>query len=495
MKKLINSLLMLLVCQLGFAQGDIDALRYSQDEIGSSAKSMAVGGAYGALGADLSSAVINPAGLAVFRSHSFTFGGSMINSKSNIEFQNNTKKDFDFNLALPSVGMVFYNGKYEKRKPATKGWVNTNFSISVNRTNNFNGVRNYSGTNEDNSMLDYFTERANGLTVNEISASSEELQTGYFDIETMAWDAYLIDSVGLRTFGAAIDPLNRRLNQKNVITTNGGKHEIGIHLASNYENKFYIGGGLNITTVRYKEQNRFIETDESSNQNNWSVWSLTQNVLTKGVGVSANVGVIFKPTSNVRVGAALKTPTLFDLRDEYNDEMVVDYDDGTYGNFQTMEGYYEYKILSPLKTTLSGVYLFGKNGFISSDIEIVDYSTMRLRPTNSAFEIANDRISSKYGRAVNIRLGGEYVRNMVRLRGGVARYSSPLASASDNNLTRNYITGGIGLKDKRWSLDMAVVQQLGKETIQPYTLDAGIVPTATNSAKRNSLVITLTTKF
>ena len=39
MKKLINSLLMLLVCQGAFAQGDIDALRYSQDEIGSTAKS------------------------------------------------------------------------------------------------------------------------------------------------------------------------------------------------------------------------------------------------------------------------------------------------------------------------------------------------------------------------------------------------------------------------------------------------------------------------
>ena len=148
-----------------------------------------------------------------------------------------------------------------------------------------------------------------------------------------------------------------------------------------------------------------------------------------------------------------------------------------------------------MKTTLSGAYLFGKSGFISSDIEIIDYSTMRLRPTISAFEVANDAISSKYGRAVNIRLGGEYVRNMVRFRGGIARYSSPLASAKDDNLTQNYITGGIGLKDNNWSLDMSVVQQLGKETIQPYTLDSGVVPTATNQSRKNSLVITLTTKF
>ncbi|MFT5511782.1 MAG: hypothetical protein ACI8SE_000175 [Bacteroidia bacterium] len=495
MKKLINSLLLLLVYQFAMAQGDIDALRYSQSEIGATARSIGVGGAFGALGADLSSAQINPAGFAVYRSNAFTFGGSMINTKSDITYQDNRKKDFDFNLALPTIGMVFYNGKYVNRKPATKGWVNTNFAISVNRTNNFNGIRNYLGTNENNSMLDYFAERANGLTVNEISATSEELEIGYFDLETMAWDAYLIDSVGPRTFGAAIDPLNRALNQKNVITSRGGTHDIGIHLSSNYENKFYIGGGVNVTTVRYKEENRFIETDESSNFNNWSVWSLKQNLLTKGLGISANVGVILRPSENVRVGAALKTPTIFSLRDEYYDEMVIDYDDGTYGEFQTAEGYYEYKVLSPMKTTLSGAYLFGKNGFISSDIEIVDYATMRLRPTNSAFEVANDRISSKYGKAVNIRLGGEYVRNMIRFRGGVARYSSPLATAKDDNLTRNFITGGIGLKDNNWSLDMAVVQQLGNETIQPYTLDLGTVPTASNKGKKNSLVITLTTKF
>lgn len=495
MKKLINSLLMLLVCQFSFAQGDIDALRYSQSEIGGSARSLGVAGAYGALGADLSSAIINPAGLAVYRSNSFTFGGSMINTKSNIEFQGQTKKDFDFNLALPSMGFVFYNGKYENRKPATKGWVNTNFALTVNKTNNFKGIRNYNGLNEDNSMLDYFAERANGLSVNELSPTNEELEGGYYDLETMAWQAYLIDSVGSRTYGAAIDPLNRSLHQKNVITSSGGTHDIGIHLSSNYENKFYIGGGVNITTVRYKEENRFIETDESSNFNNWAVWELQQNLLTKGVGVSANIGILVRPSSNVRLGAALKTPTIYDLRDEYYNKLVVDYDGEDYGEFQSVEGYYEYKLMTPMKTTLSGAYLFGKNGFISSDIEIVDYSTMRLRPTNSAFEVANDAISSKYGKAVNIRLGGEYVRNMVRFRGGVARYASPIATTKDDNLTQNYITGGVGLKDNNWSLDMSVVQQLGKETIQPYTLDAGIVPTATNKSRRNSLVITLTTKF
>ncbi|MBO6516160.1 MAG: hypothetical protein JJ975_06390 [Bacteroidia bacterium] len=495
MRKLIFSILLGGLCQFSFGQSDLDALRYSSSDIGSTARSMGAGGAFGALGADLSSMQINPAGLALFRTNSFTISGQMANAKSKTEYQGNTKRDYDFGLNVPSVGLVFHNGKYENRRPAKKGWLNTNFAMAINQTNNFNGIVNYNGSNDQNSMLNYFAERANGLSINELSASSEELSYGYNDLETMAWEAYLIDSVGLRTYHPAIDDLDRALSQKNVISTSGSTNDISLSLSSNYENKFYLGGGISLTTVRYKEENRFTEVDESTNLDNWAAWTLEQNLLTKGIGVSGNLGIIVRPNEKLRVGAAIKTPTIYSLKDEYYDELNVDFDDGTFGNYQSSEGFYEYKVLSPMRTTLSGAYIFGKSGFISTDVEIMDYSMMRLRPAISAFEIANDRIGEKYGRAVNLRIGGEYVLNVVRLRAGFARYSSPLTNARDNNLTRTFLTTGIGIQDKRWALDMAVVQRMGKEQIQPYTLDSGTVPVATNTATRNSLVLTLTTKF
>lgn len=495
MKKLILSLLMVGIYQLLWAQGDIDALRYSRNEIGTSARSLSAGGAFGALGADISSTQINPAGLAVYRTNSFTISGAMVNSKSNTSYLDNSKRDFDFGLGVPSIGLVFYNGRYENRKPATKGWVNTNFGIAINRTNSFNGVVNYSGKNSNNSMLDYFAERANGLTTQELGATEDELNYGYYDLATMAWEAYLIDSVGDRTYAASIDNLDRDLNQRNVITTSGSTYDISLNLSSNYENKFYVGGGLTMTTVRYKEENRFTEIDESTNFDNWNVWSLEQKLLTKGIGVSGNLGIIVRANDNVRVGASIKTPTIYSLKDEYYDEINVDFDNGTYGTYQSADGFYEYKVLSPLKTTLSAAYLFGKLGFLSTDIEFVDYSTMRLRPTISAFEVANDLIGQKYGNAVNLRVGGEYVMGALRFRGGFARYGTPLSNAQGDNMVQSYATGGLGLQDKRWSLDMALVHKMSNQTIQPYTLDAGIVPTATNKARRNSLTVTLSTKF
>jgi hypothetical protein len=495
MKKSIFTLLMAGLCSISYGQSDIDALRYSQNSIGSTARSKAVGGAFGALGGDLSSVQINPAGLAIYRSNAFIISGAMTNTKSKATYLDNTKRDYDFGLGLPSIGLVFNNTKYVKRKPATKGWVSTNFVMSVNQTNSFNGIVNYNGDNADNSMLDYFAERANGLTVGDLAATEDEITYGYGDLETMAWEGYLIDSVGHRTYAAAIDNSQRNINQRNIISTRGATHDISLSLASNYEHKFYIGGGITLSTVRYREENRFTETDLSADYSNWAGWTLERNLLTKGVGISGNLGVIAKPNKNVRVGASIKTPTIYYLTDEYSDDLTVNFDDGAYGEYESAEGYFDYKVLSPLKTTLSAAYLFGKQGFLSTDVEFVDYAMMRLRPTISAFESVNDLIGEKYGNAVNLRVGGEYVINSIRLRGGYARFNSPLSNGTDNNLTRTYITGGIGIKENNWALDLAVTQRLSSEVIQPYTLDASAVPYATNKGKRNALELTLTTKF
>lgn len=50
------------------AQGEVDALRFSREDLYGTARSMAMGGAFGALGGDLTGVNINPAGIAVYRS-------------------------------------------------------------------------------------------------------------------------------------------------------------------------------------------------------------------------------------------------------------------------------------------------------------------------------------------------------------------------------------------------------------------------------------------
>ena len=55
------------------AQSLYDAIRYSDLEVGGTARTVGVGGAIGALGADFSVLSTNPAGLATYRRAEFVF--------------------------------------------------------------------------------------------------------------------------------------------------------------------------------------------------------------------------------------------------------------------------------------------------------------------------------------------------------------------------------------------------------------------------------------
>ncbi len=77
MKKIIP-FLTLLLCAIGSAQNINEALRYSSENLQGTARFQSMGGAFGALGGDLSSLNINPAGSAVFSNSLITFSGSLL---------------------------------------------------------------------------------------------------------------------------------------------------------------------------------------------------------------------------------------------------------------------------------------------------------------------------------------------------------------------------------------------------------------------------------
>jgi len=483
------------LCFWSQAQSDVDALRYSMNQLPTTARSLGSGGAFGALGADLSAGVINPAGIGVYRSNQFVLSGAMLNSKAETNYLGTSTSDNEFNLNIPNIGLVFSKRNYKGRKPVKEGWIYTNFSMGMNRSNSFSGIVNYNGVNSSTSMLDYFAQRANGLTTQEIGATDNEFDYGFNDIEVMAWEAFLIDSVGDRQYGAAIPDDARAINQKQIISTSGAMNEFHFSLAANYSNKLFLGGGLTVTSVRYEENDKFREIDNVDMGSVWDEWVLERYLKTTGVGVSGRIGMIIKPVQWLRAGLSLTTPSILNLRDEYSDDLYATLDDGSDFHYQTRDGRFDYKVVTPLKSTVSAAAVLGKKGFVSTDIEFVDYSTMRLRPTEDAFEVANDLIRQKYSNTVNFRIGGEYVWDMYRFRTGYAHYGSPFSSSIESGMDRNYFTFGIGIKESNWALDLAMVHQRGETTLQPYALNGIAVDPAKTMTKNNQLVITLSSNF
>jgi hypothetical protein len=88
-----------------FAQNVEDALRYSQIFYGGTARFMSMGGAFTALGGDMSSLSQNPAGLGVFRSSELTITPQLAYIKSTADF-NGITTDNLYNFNLSQAGFV-----------------------------------------------------------------------------------------------------------------------------------------------------------------------------------------------------------------------------------------------------------------------------------------------------------------------------------------------------------------------------------------------------
>ena len=98
MKKIIFLFIALLGVCFVYGQDITDAVRYSNDEVKGTARFRAMGGAFGALGGDLSAVNINPASSAVFTQSraSFTTGFNSISNNS--EYFGSSLSDTDSNI-------------------------------------------------------------------------------------------------------------------------------------------------------------------------------------------------------------------------------------------------------------------------------------------------------------------------------------------------------------------------------------------------------------
>src|SRR4051812_43392595 len=88
------------------SQNDLDAIRYSRIGVGGSARFTAMGGAFGALGADLSVAAYNPAGLAVYRKGDVQFSGGLKTTTSSGNIYGKTTSLVDASFLFNNFGIA-----------------------------------------------------------------------------------------------------------------------------------------------------------------------------------------------------------------------------------------------------------------------------------------------------------------------------------------------------------------------------------------------------
>ena len=496
-----------LAVSFSYAQEPSDALRYSYlTQPGGTARNQAIGGAGGSLGGEFTSLFINPAGLGFFKTSDFVLTPSVSFKNVNSNYLGSSESATDNNFNIGATGFVI-GGPTRGRSVKS-----ISFGVGVNRVADFNNHVYYRGTNFKSSYSEKYLEELVNNNVTDPNAAASNYPYG----SSLAFNTYLIDT--LQAPDGSVSGYKTQANpttgliQENTINTTGGITDLAFGMGVNLQDKWYFGGTISIPFLNYKRNASYKESDATSNpNNNFNYFQANESLQTKGIGINAKLGVIFKPVENIRIGLAFHTPTVYQLTDDYTTSVITDLEG--YGgagikqqsstdltNGQPLES--KYNMTTPGRLILSGSYLFGSDmenvqsqkGFITADVEYLSYKNASFHDiTNDAstadyYNSLNKTIGNLYKNAINARIGGELKLNTFMVRLGGAYYGNPYQNETSNAVK---VTGGVGYRNKGIFLDLAYVYSMNKDVNYPYLLqDKANVP-AYLKTNRGNIVATL----
>ncbi len=495
MKRLFAVLALLGMAIASNAQNEVDALRYSQTNLYGTARSMSMGGAFGALGADFSVLSTNPAGIALYKSSEFTITPSLYfsNIEATYKYNNHKMDDTDDNFNISNFGVVLAQDLTGRRN--NNKWKYIQFGVGLNRLNNFNKNIIIDGVNNENSYTDVLAALANGKEYYVIA--DDEYGDFAFDLNP-AWNTWLIDTIpGNYSQYKSTAPAGA-INQRKVIDEWGSMSEIMMAFGANYNDFLYIGGSIGFPMIRYSMSSKYTETnmnDSTIVDGSFREFRLREELDTKGTGINLKFGFIVRPTNWLRIGGAVHTPTWFmNITDEWSNIFYSKFDlpKDTEGNREFDDpsplGSYEYDLRTPMKALGSIGFIIGKSGLISAEYEYINYSTAKLSAADYDFITDNENIEKKYTAAHNIKLGTEWRLSNFSLRGGFALYGSPYKDDLNDGV-RKFYSAGLGYRQNSYFIDLAWVYKVSEEDYYLYGLDdVKVNPTLLHEENHNFML-------
>lgn len=501
MKKLLMLCIGLASSSYILAQDVSDAVRYSMDEIQGTARFRAMSGAFGALGGDMSAVNINPAGSAIFNNSHASASIGVFSKNDDINYFNGFTTSSNSNFDLNQLGATFVFVNRDESSP----WKKFTLGVAYDRSADFDDDWVASGVNPNNSIGSYFLLNAQGKRLDEISAfSGETISQAYSEIGSfygfenqqafLGYEGFIIDPVNDTDDNTAyisnIDLNGTDFDQEYYYASRGYNGKLAFNLATSYEDKIFLGINLNAHFINYERSTFLSEINSNANSTITSV-DFENNLLTTGSGFSFQLGGIAKVTEEFRVGLSYNSPTWFRISEETSQYLATT--STTEGNIvvnpNVINIYPEYKLQTPSKLTGSLAYVFGKQGLLSFDYSIKDYSGAKFRPSSDIyFSALNNNISNTLDTANSYRIGGEYRYKQLSFRGGYRFEESPYKDDTFYGDLTGYSLG-LGYNFGNLNLDLAFSQAERDTNYQLYNV--GLTDSAEFKSKFTDVILTL----
>lgn len=474
-----------------YSQNDVDAIRYSRIGGGGSSRFMAMGGAFGAIGADPSCAAYNPAGLGLIRKGELSFSGGL-------RIANNESTIYNTSTALPDVKFTFNNFAFTYAwSPARDPDSRNVLAFTNTQLQNFSNSVRMSGYTNSSSIATDMRNLAN--------AHSGSTGLNYF-YEGLGFETLVLDTVNNGQYISLVDP-KRSVRQTRDLVTSGRANDLNFSYAYSYKDKFYIGASLGFPRIEYTSTTTHTEVDDKDSMRiafapdtssytstyvdglpslnsyymdvlGFNSLEYTEYFKTQGTGFNFKIGGVARLNDAVRLGVYYHTPTVYNLSDTYYNAMSATFDKNKSNPYTSRnpykedgDGFFEYKIITPSRFGVNSAFLIQKMAVIGLDYELVNYKKAQLSSDKlSDFAGVNSVIKTKYTYGHNIRLGAELNVKPVMIRAGYAMQGSPFGDVFTGSFVRHTASVGLGFRGSGpWYLDLVFARTFSKEEYLPFT--------------------------
>lgn len=466
--KWIQAILIAFSLQL-FSQNDQDALRYSQTYFGNTSRSKSMAGSFGALGADGACMAINPAGIGLYRKGDINISLGFRNQNSSALHNDTKVENGKANLTFDGLSFVAAWDS-EKNKD-----VHHSIGVSANQLANYGSNTLIEGVTNNKSIMNDVLATTKNTTITNLDPSFAGL----------AFSTYLLDTIDGKFYSFV--NTNQNIYQYKQIETTGRINEWNFNYAYGMQDKIYFGVSLGVPSVNFNYTSVYGEKDtkDSIRINNYdypvyyyaghggfSELKYEENYRTSGRGFNLKLGSIIRATDFFRLGLAFHSPTVYNLTDTYTYGMYSKFDEGnsytvTFPDDNTA-GRFNYQIITPSKFVGSMAFVIQKLAVVNIDYDYINYTRASLNSSTSSFTFANETIKNKYSSTGNLKIGTEINLNPYFVRVGFASFGSPFGEQLKGNFVRNFFTGGIGLKKKKFYVDVSFTRSLVEENYYMY---------------------------
>lgn len=355
------TVLMVLCAQWVAAQGLTDVMQYSRQDPLGSARTMGMGGAMTALGADLGAIWSNPAGLGMYRSSDISFSLAPGAGGARTEYLGNKSVTAEPHLIVGQLGVAL-----------TMPMLSTNFkrgtfAFGYTPLNDFHQRAEWSGETEGNSITQQFAQQANGTDFDSLWYYHP------FDAQ-LAWYTYLIDTLAGSSDQYAPAFANDNVRQELRRDRTGRMGETTIAFGTSYRDQLHIGLSAGIVSTEMNRVDVYRET-KTSGPSALQDLTLNDRLEISGSGAYWAFGLILQPQKMpFRLGWSYRSGSVLSIEDFYQVDASATFAGAGTFEAESPSSFVEYKIRTPRRHQLGMSWTFGKWAVLSLDYAQTDYA-------------------------------------------------------------------------------------------------------------------------